>query len=382
MENRMLVGGSVVVSLVGLSTLCFLSFYFTPHVVTSSYEDYIDRYVILRGVVTDTSEKFFIVNEVEVFYFGGVNVGDYAIVEGVLKRTPEKYVRRGFPPVQISPEKCAIYPLNESFFCCRVESERVRTRFGNFTFENTFNFNGIGGIIGEIMSESIIIDEIFPLHCDTIQGKIRKSEEKIFIGDTELLMSGSAPAFGEQVRAYGFLQKKFFCLYYECEGVTIDKIEDLTFSEVSTVQGVVTARRYYYDGHLLELTDGTGTVKAYVKERAYEEYTVEVSGFYNLFRSEPMLVGEIRVISDEIALHDLTSSIPPSGTFWGRGLVERVENVRGHLYLYIGEQKISVYAADARELRDHGIDLYQCEGREMTVFLQHDTDLVLLDVME
>jgi len=59
-----------------------------------------------------------------------------------------------------------------------------------------------------------------------------------------------------------------------------------------------------------------------------------------------------------------------------------VENIRGHLYLYIGNYKISVYSKEAKSFLEHGIDLYHCEGKKLTIFLENNEDIVLLDVKE
>ena len=118
MENRKLIGGSVLVSIVGVGTLFALSLYMEPSEVSSRYGEYVGRYVVLRGVVIDVHGKYFTVDSVEVFWQGDVSIGDYTITEGVLKKTPGKYVKRGFPPYQIYPEECEVYRLHERFFGC------------------------------------------------------------------------------------------------------------------------------------------------------------------------------------------------------------------------------------------------------------------------
>ena len=376
MENKTLLGVALITSSIGLSSLFILSLYMTPEEIFSDSEKYLEKYVVLKGVISEDYEKFFVVNGIEIFSSEERNIGDYVVVEGVLKRTPEKYVKRGFPEFQIYPEKLIIYKLNESFFPCYVEENKVKTCLGSYVFHENFDFNGFGGIIGRIEKDKLIIQEIFPLKCDYMEGKIEKREDGCYINDIKININSD---FGDYIKAYGILKKEFFCLYYENSGKNIEKICDLKLNNVYTVRGKVKSKRYYYGGYLIEIEDKTGTVKAYIKEEVFEDYIVEISGVYKYFRSEEMLVGEARIISEDIHVYDLNGEIP-SGKFWGEGVVRDVENIRGHLYLYVGKYRISVYSEDAKAFLEHGIDLYNCKGKNVTVFVENTEDLVLLDV--
>jgi len=378
MENKTLLGVALITSLIGLSSLFALSIYLGPKEISSDPENYLEKYVVLKGVVSEAYEKFLVVNEIEIFSLEDVDIGDYIIVEGVLKKTPEKYIKRGFPEFQIYPEKFKVHKFNESFFACYIEGNKVKTNFGSFVFNENFGFDGIGGIIGEKENEKLIINDIFSLKCDYLEGKTEKRGDENYINDIKIDINSD---FGNYIEAYGILNKEFFCLYYVNLGKKIEKICDLKLNKVYTIRGKVKSRRYYYDGHLIELEDQTGEIKAYIKGEAFEECIVEVSGVYKEFRSEEMLVGEAKVISDEICVYDLDDEIP-EGKFWGAGVVKMVENIRGHLYLYIGNYKISVYSKEAKSFLEHGIDLYHCEGKKLTIFLENNEDIVLLDVKE
>lgn len=382
MQNKRLLGVALVTSLVGLSSLFVLSLYLSPKEISSDPRNYLENYVILRGIVSESYEKFFVVRGIEIFSLEETNIGDYILVEGVLKKTPEKYIKRGFPAFQIYPEELDIYKLNKSFFGCYVEENKIKTNFGSFIFDVNFDFNGIGGILGEIENKRVTIKDIFSLECDYLEGKIEKRGDECYINNIKLNMPEEiSPDFGDHLKGYGIFNKEFFCLYYENLGKKVDKICDLELKNVYTVRGKVKSRKYYYDGHLIELEDETGKIKAYIKGEAYEEYIIEVSGVYKEFRSEPMLVGEAHIVSDDIFIYDLHNEIP-KGRFWGEGSVERVENVRGHLYLYIGDYKISVYAEEAKKFLEHGLDLYHCEGKKLAFFLENNEDVILLDVKE
>ena len=378
MENKTLLGVALITSLIGLSSLFALSLYLEPKEISSDPEKYLEKYVVLKGVVSEAYEKFLVVNGIEIFSLKNIDIGDYIIVEGVLKKTPEKYIKRGFPEFQIYPEKLDPYRLNESFFACYVEGNRIKTNFGSFVFDENFDFDGIGGIIGEMKNENLIIKDIFPLKCDYLEGETEKRGDEVYINDIKIDIKSD---FGDYIKAYGIFNKDFFCLYYENLGKRIVKICNLELNKVYTIKGKVKSRRYYYDGYLIELEDETGKIKAYIKGEVFEEYIVEVSGVYKEFRSEKMLVGEAKVISDEICIYDLDDEIL-EGKFWGRGIVKMVENIRGHLYLYIGNYKISVYSKEAKSFLEHGIDLYHCEGKKLTIFLENNEDIVLLDVKE
>jgi len=378
MENKTLLGVAIITSLIGLSSLFALSVYLGPKDISSDPENYLEKYVVLKGVVSEAYEKFLVVNKIEIFSLEDVDIGDYIIVEGVLKKTPEKYIKRGFPEFQIYPEKFKVHKFNESFFACYVEENKIKTNFGSFVFNENFGVDGIGGIIGGKENEKLIINDIFSLKCDYLEGKTEKRGDETYINDIKIDINSG---FGNYVEAYGILNKEFFCLYYENLGKRIEKICDLKLNKVYTIRGKVKSRRYYYDGYLIELEDQTGRIKAYIKGEAFEECIVEVSGVYKEFRSEEMLVGEAKVISDEICVYDLDDKIP-EGKFWGAGVVKMVENIRGHLYLYIGNYKISVYSGEAKKFLEHGIDLYHCEGKKLTIFLENNEDIVLLDVKE
>jgi len=323
MENKALLGAALTTSLIGLSSLFVLSVCLGPKEISSGPENYLEKYVVLKGVVSEEFEKFFVVNGIEIFSLEDIDIGDYVIVEGVLKKTPEKYIKRGFPEFQIYPEKLDPYKLNESFFECHVEGNRIKTNFGSFNFNESFDFNGIGGIIGKVEDEELTIDDIFPLKCGHIEGKVEKREDETYINNIKININ---PDFGDYIKAYGIFNKDFFCLYYENLGRKIEKICDLKMNKVYTIRGKVKSRKYYYDGHLIELEGETGEIKAYIKGEVFENYIVEVSGIYKEFRSEKMLVGEVKVISNDIHIYDLNNEIP-EGKYWGTAVVKRIETV-------------------------------------------------------
>lgn len=384
MENKKLLGASLATSLLGLSALFTLSLSTEPTTIFFPAEEQIGKYILVEGIVSEKYEKFLVVNDIEVFSLRDVVVGDFVVVEGVLEETPKKYRDRGFPAYQIFPDELKLYNLNESFFVGRVENDEVTINAGTFTFNRSLDFNGIAIIIGKIKDGDLVIDDMIPFKYDFIEGKVEKRKNEFYITDIKLDIPDGTIEFGDHLKAYGLLNKEFLCLHHENMGKSIDTISDLELDSVCTIQGTVISKRCYYDGYLIEIEDKAGKVKAYVRKKVYAEYMVEVSGVYKEYRKTRMIVGEAEVISDNISVYDLTEKIEKE-RFWGRGRVRKVENVRGHLYAYIGEYKISVYAEDAKDFLEEGIDLYHSEGKTVTIFLEKEKDedgkeLVLMDV--
>ncbi len=380
MENKQLVWVALTASAIGLISLLILSVTMEPEIVSSHPEEHVGEYVVLQGVVSHTYEKFFVVHGVEVFSVDEIERGDYVVVRGTLENTPKKYVDRGFPKYQLYPEDLEHYVRGISFFPCYVENHTVSTVNGRFQFDRSFSFTGFGGVLGELKDKNLIIRDIFPLQSAFIEGKVRKDDDQFYIGDTRLVLPENiTPEFGDNLKCYGLADEEFLCLYCQNTGKSIEKISNFIPHNVYTVKGGVVSRRYYYDGHLITLEDATGKVTAFVETPVYYGYTVEVSGIYEEFRGTYMLRGEATVISNKIHRYDLAEELP-QGTFWAKGTVKKVEDVRGHLYLYMEGHKISVYADTVKDLQDHGIDLFNSRGSTLTVLLEHSDDLILVDV--